>query len=68
MKVLLKRKLGEKSRREMAMVEREILRTVRHPFLVSLACSFQSKTRLYLVTPYFCGGDLDARLKERGKH
>ena len=47
------------------MVEREILRTVRHPFLVSLACSFQSKTRLYLVTPYFCGGDLDARLKER---
>ena len=65
MKVLLKRKLGEKSRREMAMVEREILRSVRHPFLVSLACSFQSKTRLYLVTPYFCGGDLDARLKER---
>lgn len=65
MKIILKRSLGEKSRREMAMVEREILRTVRHPFLVSLACSFQSKTRLYLVTPYLCGGDLDARLKNR---
>ena len=47
MKVLLKGSSCEKSRREMAMVEREILRTVRHPFLVSLACSFQSKTRLY---------------------
>ena len=51
MKVLLKRKLGGRAAREMALVEREILRTVRHSYLVPLCCSFQSRTRLYLVTP-----------------
>ena len=38
---------------------------MRHAYLVPLRCSFQSRTRLYLVTPYFGGGDLHARLRDQ---
>ena len=66
MKVMSKRKLAHRNLQETARVEQEVLRTVRHPCLVHLCYSFQSRTRLYLVTAYYEGGALDARLAAAG--
>ena len=62
MKVMSKRRLANRNLQETARVEQEVLRTVRHPCLVHLCYSFQSRTRLYLVTAYYEGGALDGAL------
>lgn len=64
MKVMSKRRLAKRNQAEIARVEREVLRNARHPCLVSLRYAFQSRTRLYLVTDFYAGGSLDARLAD----
>ncbi|KAI9023521.1 kinase-like domain-containing protein [Phycomyces nitens] len=47
------------------LAEREILATVAaidHPFLAKLHASFQDEHRLYLITDYYCGGDLATQM------
>ena len=57
MKVMSKRAIQESKAERNALVEREVLLRVRHPFLVNLRYSFQSRTKLYLVTDYY-GGEI----------
>ncbi|KAJ3104786.1 RAC-alpha serine/threonine-protein kinase [Phlyctochytrium planicorne] len=40
------------------MLETQILRSIRHPFIVSMHAAFQSPTRLYLIMDYINGGEL----------
>ncbi|KAI9493766.1 kinase-like domain-containing protein, partial [Zychaea mexicana] len=47
------------------LAERDILATlseINHPFLAKLHASFQDMHRLYLVTDYYCGGDLATQM------
>ncbi|KAF7727439.1 hypothetical protein EC973_007508 [Apophysomyces ossiformis] len=47
------------------LAEREILAALSntdHPFLAKLHMSFQDTQRLYLVTDYYCGGDLATQM------
>ncbi|KAI9320785.1 kinase-like domain-containing protein, partial [Dichotomocladium elegans] len=47
------------------LAERDILTTlsgINHPFLAKLHASFQDIHRLYLVTDYYCGGDLATQM------
>ncbi|KAI7866991.1 kinase-like domain-containing protein, partial [Spinellus fusiger] len=47
------------------LTEREILATfsgLDHPFLAKLHASFQDERRLYLMTDYYCGGDLATQM------
>ncbi|KAG2218748.1 hypothetical protein INT45_003066 [Circinella minor] len=47
------------------LAERDILGTlsgINHPFLAKLHASFQDVHRLYLVTDYYCGGDLATQM------
>ncbi|KAI7857839.1 kinase-like domain-containing protein, partial [Circinella umbellata] len=47
------------------LAERDILATlsgISHPFLAKLHASFQDVHRLYLVTDYYCGGDLATQM------
>lgn len=47
------------------LAERDILATmsgINHPFLAKLHASFQDTHRLYLVTDYYCGGDLATQM------
>ncbi len=54
----LKKKGLTGRKRDQAMVEQEILSTVRHPFLLHLKFAFQTATRLYLGMEYCTGGSL----------
>lgn len=40
------------------MNEKNILTSIRHPFLVNLIAAFQDKKRLYLTLDLLTGGDL----------
>ena len=58
MKVLDKHKLLKGGQRSQARLERDVLRVVRHPFVARLRLSFQTETRLYLLSDFYCGGCL----------
>ena len=47
--------------------EKEILREVRHPFIVSLVWSHKDSHCLYMLFPYICGGELFSHLRQSGK-
>ncbi|XP_061763907.1 ribosomal protein S6 kinase beta-2-like isoform X1 [Nerophis ophidion] len=46
--------------------EREILETVRHPFIVDLLYAFQTGGKLYLILEYLSGGELFMQLEKEG--
>ena len=55
-KVLIKSDIVIKKQVENTIAERNILIQMRHPFIVCLRYSFESKDKLYLVTDYYNGG------------
>lgn len=58
MKVLRKDKIVGQNLVKYAMVERNVLSIIKHPFIVSLSFAFQSPQKLYLVLDYCAGGNL----------
>ncbi|EPS74416.1 hypothetical protein M569_00341, partial [Genlisea aurea] len=66
MKVVRKDKILEKNQAEYLISERDILTKINHPFIVNLRCSFQTKTRLYLVFDFINGGHLFFQLIHQG--
>nr|XP_057939270.1 ribosomal protein S6 kinase beta-2-like [Doryrhamphus excisus] len=46
--------------------ERDILETVRHPFIVDLLYAFQTGGKLYLILEYLSGGELFMQLEKEG--
>ena len=67
MKVISKRRLRKKSGYiENVMAEREILTKVRHPFVVSMHCSFQTKEKLFIIMDFLAGSELFLRLGKEG--
>lgn len=67
MKVLNKNKVKESDCVENSKVERIILSTLSFPFIVDLFWSFQTSSRLFLVTEYINGGDLFHLILKQGK-
>lgn len=65
MKVLRKDFLIETNNVEYSIAERDILRQVRHPYIVGLHYAFQTKGRIYLVMDYMNGGQLLFHLKKQ---
>ena len=47
-------------------MERDILSFMQNPFVVSMLCSFQTKTHLCMVLEYVEGGDVGTLLKNLG--
>jgi len=47
--------------------EKNILKEIKHPFLISLSWSFKDSYFLYLLFPYICGGELFSYLRNAGK-
>jgi hypothetical protein len=65
-KVLKKLDMLRKNDIERIVAERNILITVRNPFVVRFFYSFTSKDNLYLVMEYLNGGDLYSLLRKVG--
>lgn len=68
MKVISKRLLNRKSMAyvENMHAERNILIRVRHPFVVMMHASFQTKFKLFIVMDFLAGGELFLRLGREG--
>lgn len=66
MKVMLKSKIIEKNHGGYMKAERDILTKVIHPFIVQLQCSFQTRTKLYLILDFINGGHLFFQLYRQG--
>ena len=65
MKVLDKAILQEKDYFSYIKLERQILMTLDHPFILKLHYSFQCKLNLYLIMSYEGGGSLFFQLKRK---
>lgn len=67
MKVISKRLLRRKSGYvENIQAERNIMTKVRHPFVVNMEASFQSRGKLFLVMDFLAGGELFLRIGREG--
>ncbi len=62
MKVLRKEAVVQNDAIEHTISERNVLKKISHPFIVSLKYSFQTEDKLYLVLDYLCGGELFTHL------
>ena len=52
---------------ENILVEKRVMEKIRsHPFIVTMHCSFQSKTKLFIVMDFLSGGELFLRLGREG--
>jgi len=47
--------------------EKNILKEIQHPFLISLTDSWKDSSFLYLLFPYICGGELFSYLRNAGR-
>lgn len=67
MKVISKRLLRRRvSYVENVQAERDILTKVRHPFVVTMHCSFQTKEKLFIIMDFLAGGELFLRMGREG--
>ena len=67
MKVISKRLLKRNSGYvENIHAERDILTKIRHPFVVTMHCSFQTKEKLFIIMDFLAGGELFLRLGREG--
>lgn len=64
MKMLNKRSIVERGEIEHTKAEKEILQTVKHPFLMCLHYSFQTPDKLYLVMDFVNGGEMFYHLQQ----
>jgi serum/glucocorticoid-regulated kinase 2 len=67
MKILKKAAVYDKHQVEHVRLEREIMETFQHPFLVGLRFAFQNENRLYLVMDFYKGGELYFHLQRKKK-
>lgn len=67
MKVISKRLLKRKSGYvENIQAERDIMTKIRHPFVVTMHCSFQTRDKLFIIMDFLAGGELFLRLGREG--
>jgi tRNA A-37 threonylcarbamoyl transferase component Bud32 len=63
MKSIKKRLIVDRGLVEATLAERHILDHVEHPFIASLRYAFQTDVKLYLLSPYYPGGNLLDQLR-----
>ena len=67
MKVLKKRHVHQKRQVEHTKTERNVLATIKHPFIVKLHYAFQTGDKLHFVLDYASGGELFFHLQKHGR-
>jgi serum/glucocorticoid-regulated kinase 2 len=66
MKIIEKKQIVENNLKENTILEKNILKRAKHPFLVQLKYSFQTPTALILVMEYIKGGEFARIISEKG--
>jgi len=66
-KIMKKEDLIKEKMIKSAIIERQILRELDHPFLVKLHFAFEDESKLFMGMDYVPGGDLYAHLRRYGK-
>jgi len=64
MKVLKKDEVKRRNQVAHTLTERAVMESISHPFIVPLCYSFQSRTRLFMVSEFCPGGELFYHLRE----
>uniref|UniRef100_M4BT22 Protein kinase domain-containing protein n=1 Tax=Hyaloperonospora arabidopsidis (strain Emoy2) TaxID=559515 RepID=M4BT22_HYAAE len=64
MKVLRKSELIKRNQVGHTMMERRIMSSIDHPFIVGLKYSFQTASKLVMISDYCCGGEIFFHLKK----
>ena len=67
MKIIAKDKIIAEDLVRYAITERNVMSTIKHPFIVSLCYAFQTQNKLYLVEDYCSGGSLKNFLVDERK-
>ena len=67
MKVLKKRHVHQKRQVEHTKTERNVLASIKHPFIVKLHYAFQTGDKLHFVLDYASGGELFFHLQKHGR-
>lgn len=67
LKIIKKDKLDKETQLCNITTERNILKSVAHPFVVGFNGCFQSEKKLYFVLEYCAGGELYSLLSKRGR-
>lgn len=67
MKVLQKEQVLGQDMLRCAMAEKSVHSLVSHPFIVGLACTFQTQRELVFVMQHCAGGSLDKLVKSEGR-
>ena len=67
MKVIRKTAIIENNLKENIVLEKNILQTNHHPFIVTLYYAFQNAKSIYLVMEYLSGGDIFNLLRRQKK-
>lgn len=65
-KIIDKKAVGDKT--EMIQTEIDILRRVRHPYIIGMKEMFETPTTIYLVMEMVTGGELFDKIVERGAY
>lgn len=65
-KILRKKKICYLKQVVHVTQEVEILRTIEHPFIVKLYCTFQDPDNLFMVLEFACGGELFSHMRHAG--
>ncbi|CAO3621657.1 unnamed protein product [Cunninghamella blakesleeana] len=67
MKVLKKSEVVRLKQVEHLLSEKNILASIRFPFIVDLFCTFQDDVNLYMLLEYVVGGELFSHLRRAGR-
>lgn len=67
MKVLKKAAITDERGKERVKTERDIIMSIRHPYIVQLHYSFQTDKKLFFILDFLNGGDLYTHIMTFGK-
>lgn len=67
MKVLKKAAITDERGKERVLTERDIIMSIKHPYIVTLHYSFQTETKLFFILDFLNGGDLYTHIMNYGK-
>jgi serine/threonine protein kinase len=67
LKILKKENVEKRKQEDKVLVERNILKDIKHPFIISFRGSFQNLKKLYFVLEYCPGGELFNLISKRKK-